>query len=189
MHSCNVTFDPLEIKRSRCLRKQMIKHTFCRSINLIAVANTSTGNMLVTNLCLAVTSGWMELGGHAKLSPTPLSFSTQTSNTLPLPPMTERSNCGRRSSRMQCTLLQNSVLIRFIAPINSLLVFPSGSHEIINDMLCIVARIYSSFEEDGKLERRLFGRHSGNRGGKHCRRTECRHAPSRPPGRHLVRLS
>ena len=55
----------------KSLRKQMIKHTFCRSINLIAVANASTGNMLVTTPCLAVTGGWMKLGGHAKLSPTP----------------------------------------------------------------------------------------------------------------------
>ena len=42
--SCNLTFDPLNIKRSRG-NDQVIKHTICRSNTLIMVANVSIGNI------------------------------------------------------------------------------------------------------------------------------------------------
>ena len=46
-HSCNLTLDPLKIKRSRASEgnDQAIKHTFCRSKTLIPAANTRIGGM------------------------------------------------------------------------------------------------------------------------------------------------
>ena len=46
-HGCNLTFDPLKIKRSRASEgnNQAIKHTFCRSKALIPVANAWIGGM------------------------------------------------------------------------------------------------------------------------------------------------
>ena len=89
MHGCNLTFDPWKSSDQEP-QKETIKHTFCRSKNLIAVANASTGDIPL--VCVYSRPAFL-LFQESLVPPTPpplppsplLSPSLSTANTMVLP--------------------------------------------------------------------------------------------------------